>query len=141
MSGRTALGRVRGLGAAKDGTHHWWVQRLTSIALVPLTLWFVISVVRLVGADHGAVAGWIASPVPAVLLVDVAHVYATGFRVYFDRAELRRRRWLYTATPVAALTGAMLVYQGVRALEIWSDRKIDPRNMKQAANSALASKA
>ncbi|MDJ0947354.1 MAG: succinate dehydrogenase, hydrophobic membrane anchor protein [Alphaproteobacteria bacterium] len=69
MSGRTALGRVRGLGAAKDGTHHWWVQRLTSIALVPLTLWFVVSVVRLVGADHGAVAGWIASPVPAVLLV------------------------------------------------------------------------
>ena len=69
MSQRTALGRVRGLGSAKDGTHHWWVQRLTSVALVPLTLWFVASVVSLVGADHAAVAAWVASPVAAVLLI------------------------------------------------------------------------
>lgn len=69
MSQRTALGKVRGLGSAKDGTHHWWVQRLTSIALVPLTLWFVASVVSLVGADHATVAAWVASPVASVLLV------------------------------------------------------------------------
>ncbi len=69
MSQRTALGKVRGLGSAKDGTHHWWVQRLTSVALVPLTLWFVASVVSLVGADHATVAAWVASPVAAVLLV------------------------------------------------------------------------
>ena len=69
MSQRTALGKVRGLGSAKDGTHHWWVQRLTSVALVPLTVWFVASVVSLVGADHATVAAWVASPVAAVLLV------------------------------------------------------------------------
>ena len=38
---RSALGRVRGLGSAKEGVHHWWMQRLTAVTLVPLVLWFV----------------------------------------------------------------------------------------------------
>ncbi len=59
---RTALGRVRGLGSAGEGTAHWWAQRLTAIALVPLTLWFVISVVMLTGAGRGEVVGWLARP-------------------------------------------------------------------------------
>ena len=41
MSLRSDLGRVRGLGTAKEGTSHWWAQRLTAVALVPLTFWFV----------------------------------------------------------------------------------------------------
>jgi hypothetical protein len=52
---RTPLGRVRGMGSAKSGTHHWWMQRVTSIALLPLTIWFVISMIGLAGAsfvDH-----------------------------------------------------------------------------------------
>ena len=40
---RSPLGRVRGLGSAKGGTHHWWMQRVTSVALLPLTLWFALS--------------------------------------------------------------------------------------------------
>lgn len=66
---RSPLGRVRGLGSAKDGTGHWWAQRLTALALVPLTVWFVGAVVSLIGADHAAVADWIASPVVAGLLI------------------------------------------------------------------------
>jgi succinate dehydrogenase / fumarate reductase membrane anchor subunit len=66
---RSPLGRVRGLGSAKDGTGHWWAQRLTALALVPLTIWFVGAVVSLIGADHAAVAAWIASPVVAGLLI------------------------------------------------------------------------
>jgi len=69
MSQRSPLGRARGLGSAKDGTAHWWAQRLTALALVPLTLWVVTSLVSLIGADYGAVAGWIASPVTAVLMI------------------------------------------------------------------------
>ena len=42
---RSPLGKVRGLGAAKDGVHHWWLQRLTAIALVPLVFWFAASVI------------------------------------------------------------------------------------------------
>jgi succinate dehydrogenase / fumarate reductase membrane anchor subunit len=66
---RSTLGRVRGLGSAKEGVAHWWAQRLTAIALIPLTLWFVISIISLAGADHAAVAKWVARPVPAVLLL------------------------------------------------------------------------
>jgi succinate dehydrogenase / fumarate reductase membrane anchor subunit len=69
MSLRTPLARVRHLGSAKDGTHHWWAQRLTALALIPLTLWFVASVISLVGAEHGAVVAWIGHPVSAVLLL------------------------------------------------------------------------
>lgn len=69
MSLRTPLGRVRGLGSAKDGTHHWWMQRVTAVALVPLTVWFVASLVALVGADHDTAVAWIGQPVVAVLLI------------------------------------------------------------------------
>ena len=66
---KTDLKRVRGLGSAKAGVGHWWAQRLTALALIPLTLWFVASIVGLAGASHAAVVDWIASPVPALLLV------------------------------------------------------------------------
>ncbi len=69
MSFRTPMGRARGLGSARDGAGHWWAQRLTAIALVPLTLWFVASVVALAGAGHAEVAAWLGAPVPAVLMI------------------------------------------------------------------------
>ncbi|RME65694.1 MAG: succinate dehydrogenase, hydrophobic membrane anchor protein [Alphaproteobacteria bacterium] len=69
MTLRTPLGRARGLGTAKSGTRHWWLQRVTAIALAPLMVWFVISAVGLVGADHAVVMAWIADPVVAVLLL------------------------------------------------------------------------
>ncbi len=66
---RTMLGRVRGLGSAKSGFAHWWAQRMTALALVPLVLWFVISIISLVGADHSAVSAWAGHPVSGVLLI------------------------------------------------------------------------
>ncbi len=69
MALRTPLGRVRGLGAAKEGVEHWWMVRLTSIALVPLTIWFVASIVALAGADYAEVVAWLRSPVVAVTMV------------------------------------------------------------------------
>jgi succinate dehydrogenase / fumarate reductase membrane anchor subunit len=65
---RSDLGRVRGLGSAKDGTHHWWAQRVTAVALVPLVLWFVASAIGLAGAPHAAASRWMAQPLNAVLL-------------------------------------------------------------------------
>lgn len=56
---RTPLSRARGLGSTNEGGNHWMIQRLTSIALIPLTIWFVISVVGLVGADYGVYSNWI----------------------------------------------------------------------------------
>jgi succinate dehydrogenase / fumarate reductase membrane anchor subunit len=72
MSRRTPLGRVLGLGSAKEGVSHWLTQRTTAVALVPLGLWFLVSFLSLVaGGDtsHAAVTAWIASPLHTVLLV------------------------------------------------------------------------
>ena len=66
---RTPLARARGLGSAKDGLGHWWAQRLTAIALIPLVVWFAISLVMLTGADYGIVRAWIGSPLVIVLLI------------------------------------------------------------------------
>ena len=66
---RSPLGRAVGLGSAKEGVEHWWLQRITAVALVPLTLWFVIAVIRLVGADLGSVRDWVGYPLPAILIV------------------------------------------------------------------------
>lgn len=69
MSLRTPLGRVRGLGSAKEGVHHWWAQRITAVALVPLTLWFIFSLASLAGADAAEAAAFVAQPLNAVLLL------------------------------------------------------------------------
>jgi len=53
MKYRTPLSIARGLGSSKDGLGHWWMQRLTSVALVPLVLWFVVSIVALAGRIAG----------------------------------------------------------------------------------------
>lgn len=66
---RTPLGRVIGLGSAKEGVEHWWHQRLTAIALVPLALWFVISLIAHLGSDYSHAVQWIGAPVPAILMV------------------------------------------------------------------------
>jgi succinate dehydrogenase / fumarate reductase membrane anchor subunit len=66
---RSYLGRARGLGTASAGFRHWWVTRLTSLALIPLTLWFVFSLVQLNGAPYADVRAWAGSPLHATLLL------------------------------------------------------------------------
>ncbi len=66
---RTPLARARGLGSAKEGVHHWWMQRLTAIALIPLVVWFAISLVMLSGAEYQVVRAWIASPLVMLMLI------------------------------------------------------------------------
>jgi succinate dehydrogenase / fumarate reductase membrane anchor subunit len=69
MELRSTLGRVRGLGSAKEGVAHWWAQRTTAVALVPLSLWFVASVIALVGADYATAVHWFKNPINSTLLV------------------------------------------------------------------------
>ena len=64
----TPLSRARGLGSAKQGVHHWWAQRITAVALIPLVVWFAISLIMMSGADYFVVRAWIGSPVVMVLL-------------------------------------------------------------------------
>lgn len=69
MSLKTPLKEARGLGSAKDGVHHWMVQRISAIALIPLTLWFITSLISLLGADYETVQHWMSIPLVSVLLV------------------------------------------------------------------------
>lgn len=100
MSIRTPLARVRGLGAAKDGTHHWWIQRLTSIALVPLILWFVISMLSVSRVDYEAFQHWLSNPIRAGLMITLlltAFYHALlGMQVIYE--DYVRPEWVkYTA--------------------------------------------
>ena len=88
MSLRTPLGRVLGLGSAKDGTSHWWTQRLTAVALVPLGLWFMVSLVSLAGADHAALGEWIRDPLntslATLLVIAAAYHSELGLQVIVE---------------------------------------------------------
>lgn len=69
MDMRTPLSRANHLGSAREGANHWWWQRLTALALVPLLLWLVGSLVCLIGADYLTMRTWIARPTVTVALV------------------------------------------------------------------------
>ncbi|MFN3387642.1 MAG: succinate dehydrogenase, hydrophobic membrane anchor protein [Allosphingosinicella sp.] len=72
MRMETPIARVRGLGSARSGAHHWWVERLTSVSTFVLFLWLAVSLLRLPALDHATVTAWLASPlaaVPMLLLV------------------------------------------------------------------------
>ena len=69
MSLQTPLARARGLGSSKEGLHHWTAQRLTALALVPLALWFIYSLVNVTGMDHARVTLWLQDTLNAVLMI------------------------------------------------------------------------
>ena len=94
---RSPLGRARGLGAAHAGAAHWWAQRLTSLALVPLTLWFLCGMIRMLGATRDDVVSWMGGPLPIVLMIALViatfHHMQAGLQVviedYVDNDWLR----------------------------------------------------
>ncbi len=64
----TPLSKVRGLGSAKSGTHHWFIHRITAVAQIPLVIFFVVSMARNMGGDHASWAAWLGQPLVAVLM-------------------------------------------------------------------------
>lgn len=100
MSLRSPLARVRGLGSAKEGVSHWWAQRMTAVALVPLVIWFVASVCAMTGADYDAVREWVATPLVSILLVlltiAVFHHAQLGLQVVLE--DYVHTEWLKIAS-------------------------------------------
>lgn len=88
MSLRTPLGKVRGLGSAKSGAEHFWRQRVTAVANIPLMILFVIVLVSNLGGDHASVAASVGSPLTAILFLliicsAVYHMYL-GMQVIIE---------------------------------------------------------
>ena len=77
MSLMTPLNRVLGLGTAKGAAEHWWVQRMTAVALVPLGLWLAYELLTLPAFDYASVSAWVREPVTSILLVLL--VVAAGY--------------------------------------------------------------
>ena len=88
MAMRSYLGRVRGLGSNKEGSHHFWLERISAVALLPLLLWLIFSGVHVVGADLATFKAWVAraqNPVLLVLVVVVAFYHAAlGLQVIIE---------------------------------------------------------
>jgi succinate dehydrogenase membrane anchor subunit len=76
VSLRSPLGRVLGAGSARDGTNHWWAQRVSAVALLPLTLWFFWSLLLLPNLDHATLRTWLSVPLSALLAVLLVAVTA-----------------------------------------------------------------
>ena len=100
MTIRTPLAHARGLSSAKSGTAHWWAQRLTAVALVPLIIWFTVSIIVMTGSGHDAVVAWIGNPLTAVLMilliVAVFHHMQLGLQVVLE--DYVHTEWLKIAS-------------------------------------------
>lgn len=121
MSLRSPLGRVLSRGAAKSGVAHWWVQRVSAVALVPLTLWFLIELVSLPLADHASVRAWIAdgwTPVALVLLIGTTSWHsALGVQVVIEdyvHHALLKLASLLVSTMLHVLVGVAGIYAVLR---------------------------
>jgi succinate dehydrogenase / fumarate reductase membrane anchor subunit len=86
MSLRSPLGRVLGLGSAKEGTGHWWAQRVSAVALIPLTLWFMFSLLALPALDYATVKLWLSYPLSGFLAVLL--IAALTYHSYLGTAEV-----------------------------------------------------
>ncbi|VFM95748.1 MAG: succinate dehydrogenase subunit D [Candidatus Kentron sp. G] len=76
MSLRTPLAQVRGLGSARDGAHHWWMQRITALMLIPLFVWFVGTMVTMATGSYAEAVAFVRSPIAAgALLVLIAVIF------------------------------------------------------------------
>jgi succinate dehydrogenase / fumarate reductase, membrane anchor subunit len=88
MGNGTSIGRVRGLGASHEGTHHWWHQRLTAGSNLLLMLWFLISILLLPAYDYATIATWLSSPwaaVPMILfIVSIFYHFRLGLQVVIE---------------------------------------------------------
>ncbi|MEM8826004.1 MAG: succinate dehydrogenase, hydrophobic membrane anchor protein [Pseudomonadota bacterium] len=112
----TAIGRVRGLGSAKEGAHHWWVQRLSAVSNLLLLTWFVVSLVSLPKIDHFTMLEWLRQPwvaVPMVLLsISLFYHLRLGLQVviedYIDGGA--RIAALLMASAFAIVGGALSIF-------------------------------
>lgn len=121
MGTGTEIGRVRGLGSAKAGAHHWWMQRLTAGSNFLLMSWFILSLLRLPAYDYATVTAWLASPLAAVpmalLVASVFWHFRMGLQVVIEDYQ-------HDETRVVGLVLLNFYAAGMAAFAIFSILKI-----------------
>lgn len=114
---QSPIARAIGLGSARSGVAHWWVLRLSAVALVPLTLWFAASLIAHAGGDHVAFVTWLRSPVSTImmvcLLVAIFHHASFGLQVVIEDYVHGSRR--FAALILVRITCFALAVIGVLA--------------------------
>ncbi len=126
MSLRSPLAKALGLGAAGDGPAHWWSQRVTAVAMVLLTGWFLLSAVSLELSNQAAVAEWLAAPLNTVLMLlltgTLCYHSAIGIQVVFEDYSrgwarvtgLLISQFLHILLAVVAIVAILRIAFGVR---------------------------
>jgi succinate dehydrogenase / fumarate reductase membrane anchor subunit len=109
MSLRSPLGRARGLGSAKEGTGHFWAQRVTAVALIPLTFMFVVIIFNFIGADHAHAVALMGNPLVAVvvLMFIIASFYHSQLGLQVVIEDYIQHEGLKTASVLATSLGTM----------------------------------
>ena len=119
---RTQLGRVRGAGSAKAGVHHWYLERVTAIALVPLTLWFIFAMVRLAGTTQEGVVLWAGRPLNTILLLALIAMtfrhMQLGIQVVLE--DYVHHKWFMTCASLLnqAACGLMAILAALSVLKL-----------------------
>lgn len=120
---RTPLKVARRLGSSKSGVHHWWLQRITAIALIPLSIWLLFFMGALVRASYSMVLATIAQPVHAIFLIVLSLCLfwhgALGLQVIIE--DYVHTRWLELTLQIALRFSAVLAALAcvLAVLAIW----------------------
>jgi len=117
MKMETPLARVRGLGSARSGAHHWWLERLTSVSTLVLFVWFIVSLVRLPALDQTTIVDWLGSPMAAapmaLLVVSIFWHLKLGLIVVVEdyvHEEGGRLFWVVLINFLAILGAALALF-------------------------------
>ena len=118
---RSPLNRVLGFGSAKSGVRHWWAERITAVALVPLCLWFVASIVAHFGSDYAAFIAWIRTPIATggmvLLLIALFHHTALGLQVVIED-------YVHSGVGFVAIVAVLLACYGLAVIGIAATLRI-----------------
>jgi succinate dehydrogenase / fumarate reductase membrane anchor subunit len=118
---RSPLGRARGFGSAKAGVDEWWRERVSALALVPLTVWFAASLIVHTGSDYATFIAWLRTPIVLILMVlllaGIFYHMALGLQVVIED-------YVHSGLKILALIGMRFICAGLAAVGILATLRI-----------------